>query len=401
MTTVTNLLWFFEKDMQNNENKKSWLLNWAENRLYDFSNRLGQPQVLDEIHILNSEELNHLKRIEKAAVLRAGIAGAISAFFCSVFGIFSYYYLEIDPNQNISWNDFFRFWILLGPVILFFTLLEFYYLYYDGLKSIAQIAFYAGLDLTQDKPYISPLAEAALEIQNKNQELLGINPLKKSSKPKLFFSESLYKAKIIITNLLLKFIVSRIVGRVAVRGIFDLIAIPVTAFWDAWICYNILKEARLRAIGPSAIQERIQTYFPNPENLSEEFKAQVLRSVAYTIVSTENLHPNLAYLVVQLHEKLKPQNLEFPINEELLFQNSHQLQKNELLIVAKIMAFAIIIDGKITSKEKNIFNKFVSNAKIPVHLEGLDLELQKIYQGKSFSVSSIFVEPMPINSTTL
>ncbi len=387
--------------MQNNENKKSWLLNWAENRLYDFSNRLGQPQVLDEIHILNADELKHLKRIEKGAVLRAGIAGAVSAFFCSAFGIFSYYYLEIDPNQSISWIDFFRFWILLGPVILFFTILEFYYLYYDGLKSIAEIAFYAGLNLTKEKPYISPLAEAALEIQNKNPVILGINPLKKSNKPKLFFSKGLYKAKIILTNLLLKFLVSRIVGRVAIRGIFDLIAIPVTSFWDAWICYNILKEARLRAIGPSAIQERIQSYFPNPENLSEEFKSQVLRSVAYTIISAENFHPNLAYLVVQLHEKLKPQNLEFPINEELLFQNSYQLEKHELFVVAKIMAFAIIIDGKIASKEKNIFSEFTRNADIPIHLEGLELELQKIYQGKPFSVSSIFVEPIPKNSSVL
>lgn len=387
--------------MQDNENKKSWLLNWAEKRLYDFSNRLGEPQVLDEIHILNAEELKHLKRIEKWAVFRAGLAGAISAFFCSVFGIFAYYYLEIDPNQIIPWNDFFRFWLLVGPVILFFTIIEFYYLYYDGLKSIAQIAYYAGLDLRQENPYLLPLAEAALEIENKKQELLGINPLKKSNKPKLFFSKGLYKAKIILTNLFLKFLVSRIVGRVAIRGIFDLIAIPVTAFWDAWVCYNILKEARLRAIGPSAIQERIESYFPNPENLSEEFKSQVLRAVAYIIIATENLHPNLAYLVMQLHNKLKPQNLEFPINEELLFQNSHQLQKNELFIVAKIMAFAIIIDGKIASKEKKIFREFTQNANIFIRLEGLELELQKIYQGKPFSVSSIFVEPMIINSSTL
>lgn len=378
--------------MENSQNNKSWLLRWAENRLYDFSSQLGNPINSDEIHILNSKELKHLKNIERWAVIRAGIAGAVSALGCSAFGIFAYYYLEIDPNQNISWVDFFRFWLLVGPVILFFTVLEFYYLYYDGLKSIAQIAYYAGLDLKQEKPYITPLAEAALEIDKQNGEILGINPLKKSYKPKLFVTQGIYKAKIIITNLLLKFLVSRIVGRVAIRGFLDLVAIPVTAFWDAWVCNNIMKEARLRAIGPSAVQERINHYFPTSQSFSEETKSQVMRAVAYMIISTENLHPNLAYLTLKLHEQLKPQTLEFPINEELLFENFFQLKTDELVLVSKIMAFAIIIDGKISSKERKIFLNFNEKANIKVNPKGLDIELHKIYQGKPFSISSIYIE---------
>ncbi len=190
--------------------------------------------------------------------------------------------------------------------------------------------------------------------------------------------------------MLLKFLISRIVGKVAIRGILDLIAIPVTAFWDAWVCQNILKEARLRAIGPSSIQERIEQYFPNPEILSDDFKSQAIRVVAYVIVCTENLHPNLVLLVYQLHQKLNPQNLEYPVNEEVLFDNQFQLSPKELILIAKIMAFAIIIDGKIARKEKNIFLRFTQNAGIAIKKDGLNAELRKIYQGKPFSVTSIF-----------
>ncbi len=158
--------------------KKNWLLNWAEKKLFDFSRRLGQPQVLDEIHILNENEIYQLKRIEKGAVTRAALAGAISGLGCSLFGISGYYYLEIDPDKTISWENFVKYWLLVGPVILFFTIIEFYYLYYDGLKSIAKIAHVAGLDLLQEQPYLTHLAEAALELPNSQDQFLGINPKK-------------------------------------------------------------------------------------------------------------------------------------------------------------------------------------------------------------------------------
>jgi len=381
-----------QKEEHNKHNKKNWLLNWAEKRLKNFSSQLGKPNSEDEIHILNSKELYHLKKIEKWTVLRAGIAGAISAFFCSLAGIFAYYHFNIDPYQNISWKDFFIFWTFTGPIILFFTVIEFYYLYYDGLKSIAKIAYFAGLDLQTETVYISNLAKAVLEFDDKDQNILGINPLKNSSKPKLLFSNILYKTKIILTNLLLKFLVSRILGTVAIRGIFDLIAIPVTAFWDAWVCYQVLREARLRAIGPSSIHERIQSYFPQPDQLSDEFKSEIIRAVAYIIVSTENFHPNLAYLTIELYNTLNPKYLEYPINEELLFQNLSKFSENESKLLVKIMAFAIIIDGKITKKEKSNFIKFANLSKVKIRPDGLKSELRKIYQGKEFSITSILVE---------
>lgn len=233
--------------------------------------------------------------------MRAGGIGAISAICCALTAIFAYYYWEIDPDEPFSWSHFTVFWAFVGSITLLMTLLEFYFLYIDGIRNIARLAHIAGVDLSKGVSYYhTTLAEAILEMPPPKKLTMGIDPLKKASKPRLVLFMVLYKGKIILTNILLKLLIGRILGRVALRGALELVAIPVTAFWDAWVCKKILREARLRIIAPSAVEERIQAYLPDPQHLPENLKNDIIRAIAVTVITSEHLHPNLTYLLKRL-----------------------------------------------------------------------------------------------------
>ena len=56
----------------------------------------------------------------------------------------------------------------------------------------------------------------------------------------------LYKANIALTTFLVKLGLRSVLGRVLDRSFFELAAIPVTAIWNAIVCFIVVREARLR-----------------------------------------------------------------------------------------------------------------------------------------------------------
>ena len=63
----------------------------------------------------------------------------------------------------------------------------------------------------------------------------------------------------------------RILGRVAVRSVLGalvpFVAVPVTATWNALLTWKLLREARIRAMGPSAVAELVDGVFSDVVNL--------------------------------------------------------------------------------------------------------------------------------------
>lgn len=379
---------------ENKATASNWLLKWAERKIIYYFNKLGPlPERAETVHLLDEAELSELKKIEASTVLRAAGIGFTSAICCAGAVIFAYYYWEIDPDEPFNWYHFTVFWAFVGSVTLLMTLLEFYFLYIDGIRNIAKLAHVAGIDLSKGVSYYhTTLAEAILEMPPPQKSTMGIDPLKKASKPRLVLFMVLYKGKIILTNILLKLLVGRILGRVALRGALELIAIPVTAFWDAWVCKKILREARLRIIAPSAVEERIHAYLQDTQNLSENLKNDIIRAIAVTVITSEHLHPNLAYLLKRLQETLQPKQPEYPVNEELLLQNIVHYPHEYQQIILKWMAFAILIDGHISRKDVTTFAHYAQICNVPIRKDGLFTELKKLYQGKPFSISSIIIE---------
>ena len=254
----------------------------------------------DAVHVLNERERAGLRDIERGAVVRAAVCGALAAGVCTLPPILLHDMRLAAPT---------RYWAVYVAVNVLSALLEVAFLFWDGLRAVRALARTAGLELasqemTQGRSVASALARAALEMPNPPDAVAGINPWREASRFTLTVAPLLYKLKITLTNLAVKFVVRRALGRAATRAVLELVAVPVNALWDALVCWFIIHEARLRVMGPSAARELTASLFPGDAPVPPPVAAASLRAVASAVVRTQDLHPNLVSLLECLRARL-------------------------------------------------------------------------------------------------
>ena len=208
----------------------------------------------DPIHILNPTEQAALRRIERSMVLRAAIAGALSGAVSAAAEL-----IAIGPGPATTIG-----WLWVAGATLAATAMEIAYLYWDALRSVHDLAAAAGVRLFPPGVSISAmtataLARAALELPNRPDPRIPVNPYREASKAMLVTAAILYKLKIGLTNFLLKALIRRLGGRTLLRSWAPFVAVPVTALWNAWVARVVIHEARIRAMGPSATCERLDS----------------------------------------------------------------------------------------------------------------------------------------------
>jgi len=329
-----------------------------------------RPPAVDAVHLLNPDERAALRRIERGAIVRAALAGAISTVIAAAVEVaVSRPILGARPRLA-STSDQIRFYAVVGAVTAITSIIEILYLYWDGLRAVHQLSREAGLDLfpdqDDDKAVASAMARAALEIPNASTTLFGVNPHREASRTRLLVASLVYKAKISVTNFLIKALVRRAFGRAFVRSWLPFVAVPFTALWNAVICWLIMREARIRAMGPSAAREMVEiTFAAHAGEVSPALRTTALGAVASSIVRTEDLHPNLAALLREVAAKvgasvdrgaaLAPHDDGASLDDTRGFLDRlRELDPPAQTTVLRILAVASIIDGRLTRAERRL-----------------------------------------------
>jgi hypothetical protein len=309
--------------------------------------RKGLPPIesSDAVHIINPEERRALRRIQQFAVLRAALVGGGAAAVVGWFDAF-----VLDPNQTIEY------WIALGILTGVSAVLEIGFLYWDALRSVHDLSHAAGLDLfatkSEERQAIAgALARAALELPNPHEPVFGVNPRREVGKLRLVLVSLLYKAKVGATNFVIKALIRRAMGRAIVRGVLSFVAVPVTAAWNAAVAWKVLREARIRVLGPSAIEEMCRVIFEAAGELSPLGKDTVVRAVGSSIVRTRDMHPNLHHMLVHVQTVLAEPADKDVDDPAIFLEQLARLPENEKLTAMRILNVASMIDGRLTAAE--------------------------------------------------
>ncbi|HSC39268.1 MAG TPA: hypothetical protein VLD19_15400, partial [Chitinophagaceae bacterium] len=100
----------------------------------------------------------------------------------------------------------------VAAVTVLSILIEFYVLFIIALKAVHEVSELINLHAAKEElekgglfSVTNILARAALELPDPELKILGIDPFKRVSKKNLFILGLLYKAKIFVTNLVLKY----------------------------------------------------------------------------------------------------------------------------------------------------------------------------------------------------
>jgi hypothetical protein len=198
------------------------------------------------------------------------------------------------------------------------------------------------------------LARAALELPNRPEPDLAVNPLREASKAMLVAAAVIYKLKTGVSIFLVKSLIARVGGRAVARTWLPFAAVPITALWNAWVAGRVIHQARLRAMGPSAAKEKLDELLEPHPALSPPARQALLAAVGCTAVAKRDLHPNVRCLLVLLRERIG--NVEGPFDDRAaLLTGLASLPAAERDLVRAVLALAIIISGQITRRERQLW----------------------------------------------
>jgi hypothetical protein len=340
----------------------------------------------DPIHVLNEDERRELRRIEKRAVVRAGAAGALSGLLSAGAAMWATFRF-LDPSGVAhSTEDSVKYWVVVVLATLVASIFEIGFLYWDALRSVLAMAtaaglrFSAGSQTNEQREVALALARAALELPNPQGRFFGVNPHRESIRWVVALASLLYKAKIALTTFLIKAVLRSFLGQFMGRAFLELVTVPVTATWNAVVCFLVAREARLRTMGPSAAVELVSHALaggtPSPEG-----RRMAFRSVASAVVRTRDLHPNLHALLRVLVDRLGPVDFDDVDDPTRFLDELRSFSVAEQRLALRLLVIAAVIDGRLTRAERALVAEAFRACDRPLALERVERLRSVFYAG--------------------
>ncbi len=326
----------------------------------------------DPVHFLNKDERRALRRIERIAVGRAALIGAVTSAIGALGNVAAMPLLGEDPDAATTWQ-WLKFLGVTLVVALPLVFLELSLIYWNSIDSVHRLAAAAGLPLfrpkatgedvgrsndeaedDEDEIFAAVLARAALEIPNPPRPMFGIDPRREASRLRIVMATLVYKAKVSLTKFIAKTLLIRIFGRASLRAWLPFVAVPITAIWDALVCRRALREARLRAIGPSAASELIGFILEAHPDPSHALQESLMRAIGTAVVRSRDFHPNLIELLDDLKERVGDSQAAELDNTARFVESLRALTPAEQRSALQMLCVACVLDGRVRAGEHKI-----------------------------------------------
>lgn len=297
---------------------------------------------------LSDDELSRkVRRISNKGILLSAITGIILVF-------------------PIVWLDVYYakapFLIHYGIVIaatIISTIIEFYILFLISLKAVHEVADLINMHASE-KEYLDGmfgvkniLARTALELPDPELQILGIDPFKRISKKNLLILGLLYKAKIILSNVIIKLVLLFTVGSTVMGIPIGYEALLVEAFWNGVVLKRVVEEARLRLFGFALAEEITANVIKEGLvfQLSKEARIGCIRSIGNAVVMTQNYHPNMVILLLHFQEMLQIKEEHQYDNWEKFLHTLNTVTEKERNFLLDLFTVAAAFDGKLSKLE--------------------------------------------------
>ena len=262
------------------------------------------------------------------------------------------YFADAKPLIHYAW---------VGVVTIISLAIELYILFLIALRAVYEVSEIINLnateaDLQQDGLFSVKhiLARTALEIPDPELEILGVDPFKRISKKNLLVLGLLYKAKIFLTNFVVKYLLLFTVGN-TILGISILyVSIIVECFWNSVVITRVVHEARLRLFGFALANQIGKNVLENNmlDNLSPLARKGCLRAIGNAVVMSQNYHPNMIILFIRFQQILKISEVDKYDDWNIFLDTLQQVSAEERYFLLDLFTVSAAFDGKLSGLEK-------------------------------------------------
>lgn len=313
----------------------------------------------DRHHILTEEEQDELKKIRISTFWKAGITGGISIVL-----LYTPYYLypELFPETKIwlpYFSEYYGVPLVFLAYSLFLVMIEIAVLVYFNIHAVKNIAHACGYPNPNDPHFetdVHALIAVGLERKQKSQEALGINPFEGLSRIEMLLFTTVYMMKAALSNFLFKLLVSRILGRYALRVVIDFAGVPVYAFWNCWAANRVMNETRVRVMAAPIIND-LSNQLMEEQKDNPEFINEIYYILDYIAITKRTFHYNHYLLSINMLEKfsisIDPEH-EYDPGFLLRIEKGSDRTKRGF---SKLILFGMLIDGKLSKKEEYLISK--------------------------------------------
>ncbi|MGB4770096.1 MAG: hypothetical protein WBP58_01470 [Chitinophagaceae bacterium] len=289
-----------------------------------------------------------VRKISRKGIFLSAVVGILT--------VFPIVWLDVHFANAGFWTHY----CILAAAILGFTLIEFYLLFLISLKAVHEVSAIINMQ-AREKDYLDGLfgvknilARTALEIPDPELTILGIDPFQRISKKNLFILSLVYKGKIILSNLVIKLILTLTTGPTLLGIPIAWEALLVEAFWNGVVIKRVVMEARLRLFGYALAEEITETVINEGTifQLSPEARIGCLRSIGNAVVMTQNYHPNMIILLLHFADLLRISEENKYDDWNLFLETLAKLPDNERFFLLDLFTVAAAFDGKLSKLEQ-------------------------------------------------
>lgn len=329
--------------------KPSMLERWAGDYLAKHHLRTAHPK-----RSRSAAERQALVRACRRRVLYAALAGILSG---AVIGGMEWYMRQeiAGGMQDMTLGEQLPYWAGFFAVAGVVSAIEILFLYWNALRGVLCITRIAQAPLQDGAHAIlikRGLARVALEFPSPRDPVYGIDPYAQMQRWKLTARAVLYRMKVGATSFVLRILMRRIFGRMALRGLLPLVTGPLYAVWNALISYWIMRQARENALGPFAIDSLVAELEEQIDSLGDDAREVILHGVGEMLMRHQDAHANHVYLLSRLLETFAWPSSSLDVDWPRQSQTLAALSEIERRWLVEILSLAAVLVGPLHGRRK-------------------------------------------------
>ena len=314
-----------------------------------YLNTFRKRDLTHHVFDFSDEELTaKVNRISTKGVVLSAVVGLICVWPTVYVGV---------VEQAKPWYIQYA-WI--GGVTGLSIAVELYLLFVIALRAVHEVSELINMrahsqDFLASGPFsiTNILSRAALEVADPEVHILGIDPFKRVSKKNLLLLGLLYKCKILLTNIIAKYLLLYTIGPQIGGVSINYEALPVECFWNGVVLLRVVKEARLRLFGFALCNHVADDILEKGylSRLSEPARIACMRAIGNAVVLARNYHPNMIVLLLRFQHLLHLSKDHRYDDWALFLKSLKAIPDAERFFVLNLFTIAIAFDGRISRKE--------------------------------------------------
>lgn len=337
----------------------------------------------DAFHILSEQERAVIKKVSTETYLASAMLGVLGVL---VLYLPQYYFPQLFPDSAVTlFSKTIQFPVVATVYGIVLVFAEIYALNFYNARAVRKIAAVCRFPSPHTDDYefhLQSLTNTALEKEESSIKNYGINPYYGIPKFLFFAYFLINKLKATLSNLVVKIIIKRLLGRVAIRQITDMAGIPIFAFWNYWASRQVIKEAIIRIMAPGVIKEQAEELYREFAG-NENFKAIIMDALQYAAILKRNYNFAHYLLAQELTVVFELQNAA-PQNN--FYAQLAALDDAGKKGVEKLLSLAVIIDGRLSWWEKNRLEKLIQQHAVAIDMEELKEKTRQYVNGKGLKL---------------